>query len=131
VTAVVDASVAVASLTEKGDDGVWATSVLRRSDLVAPHLLPAEVAAALRGLVRGGRLDSGDGGEALRSATEWQIELYPLATLASRVWELRDNLTPYDAWYVALAEHHDAPLATLDRRLAASSGPRCEFLLPR
>lgn len=53
------------------------------------------------------------------------IELYPFG---DRIWELRDNLTAYDAWYVALAEGHDCPLATLDQRIVASVGPRCEFV---
>ncbi len=50
--------------------------------------------------------------------------------LASRVWALHPTVTAYDAAYVALAEELDAPLATLDRRLARASGPTCEFLLP-
>jgi len=58
------------------------------------------------------------------------IELYPYAAVARRVWELRDNLTAYDAWYVALAEQLSAPLVTLDRRMATANGPRCQFRLP-
>jgi predicted nucleic acid-binding protein len=58
------------------------------------------------------------------------IELFPYHPCAARVWELRPNVTVYDAWYVALAERLDAALATLDRRLQRASGPRCEFLLP-
>lgn len=54
----------------------------------------------------------------------------PFAPFAERVWELRANVTSYDAWYVAVAEQFDLPLATLDRRLARSAGPRCRFLLP-
>ena len=50
--------------------------------------------------------------------------------LGERVWELRANVSPFDAWYVALAKSLEVPLLTLDRRMAASSGPRCEFLLP-
>jgi len=48
----------------------------------------------------------------------------------ARVWELRESVTSYDGWYVAVAELLDAPLATLDGRLANSSGPHCQFLLP-
>ena len=59
-----------------------------------------------------------------------RIELFPYAPFASRVWELRDNVTCYDAWYVALAETLDAPLATLDVRLSRATGPRCRFQLP-
>jgi len=59
------------------------------------------------------------------------IELFPYEPFARRIWELRDNLTIYDAWYVALAEQLSAPLVTLDRKLASASGPLCEFLTPR
>ncbi len=58
------------------------------------------------------------------------VELFPYEPLARRVWELRENVTPYDAWYVALAEELGVGLATLDRRLAQAVGPRCEFVTP-
>ena len=58
------------------------------------------------------------------------VELFPYELHARRVWELRENLTAYDAWYVALAESLDAPLVTLDHRLARATGPRCQFRLP-
>ena len=53
-----------------------------------------------------------------------------LAPFADRVWALRNNLTSYDAWYVALAEVLDCPLVTIDRKLSRASGPRCEILVP-
>jgi predicted nucleic acid-binding protein len=59
-----------------------------------------------------------------------RIELFPYEPHAERVWSLRDVATPYDAWYVALAEALDAPLVTLDRRLARARGPRCRFEVP-
>lgn len=58
------------------------------------------------------------------------IALVPFAPFAERIWELRHNLTSYDAWYVAAAEELDLPVATLDRRLTTATGPRCAFLLP-
>lgn len=58
------------------------------------------------------------------------VELFPYALFADRVWDLRQNVTAYDAWHVALAEHLDAPLATLDRKLAHATGPRCTFVTP-
>jgi predicted nucleic acid-binding protein len=54
----------------------------------------------------------------------------PFAPFAERVWELRRNITSYDAWYVAVAEAFDLPLATLDRRLSRASEPSCRFLTP-
>jgi predicted nucleic acid-binding protein len=58
------------------------------------------------------------------------VDLFPYEPFAARVWELRTSVTSYDAWYVALAEALDAPLATLDEKLARAPGPRCNFLLP-
>lgn len=58
------------------------------------------------------------------------IELFPYEPFAFRVWELRENLTAYDAWYVALAEEVGAKLATLDGALCRAAGPRCGFLTP-
>ncbi len=55
---------------------------------------------------------------------------FPYGLLAERAWELRHNVTAYDAWYVALAEGLEAGLATLDVRLSLASGPRCAFVTP-
>jgi predicted nucleic acid-binding protein len=60
-----------------------------------------------------------------------RVELFPYAPFAPRVWELRDNVTAYDAWYVELAESLGSSLATLDHRLARADGPRCGFETPR
>lgn len=57
------------------------------------------------------------------------VRRIPHAPLLSRIWELRENVTPADAAYVALAEDLDAPLLTTDSRLARATGPRCEFQL--
>ena len=59
-----------------------------------------------------------------------RVELFPYAPFASRVWELRDNVTSYDAWYVALAESLGSSLVTLDQKLAQATGPRCDFETP-
>jgi predicted nucleic acid-binding protein len=59
-----------------------------------------------------------------------RVEFFPYQPCAARVWELRENVTYYDGWYVAVAELLDAQLATLDGLLANSPGPRCQFLLP-
>ena len=57
-----------------------------------------------------------------------RVELFAYEPFGPRAWELRGNLTTYDAWYVALAEDLGSPLATLDRRLSRAAGPRCGFL---
>ena len=59
------------------------------------------------------------------------IDLFPFEPFADRIWELRHNVTSYDAWYVALAEALKLPLATLDKPLSKSNGVTCEFLTPR
>jgi predicted nucleic acid-binding protein len=58
------------------------------------------------------------------------VELFPYAAVAERVWELRGSLTSYDASYIALAERLDAPLATVDARLVRAPSPTCRFLTP-
>ncbi len=90
-----------------------------------PHLLDVEVTAALRRRVRLGQTD-------VEVATEIMGDLADLAALRwdhepllRRVWDLRDNVTPYDAVYVVLAEMLDAPLVTSDARLSPASGLRC------
>ncbi|HET9768304.1 MAG TPA: type II toxin-antitoxin system VapC family toxin [Thermoanaerobaculia bacterium] len=127
---VVDASLPVAVLTDAGPDGRWATVVLSQSGLAAPHMMPVEVTNVLRRRELAGRLSRLEAGAGARDVLLLDVELLPFAPFAPRVWELRTNLTSYDAWYVAVAETFDVPLATLDRRLAASPGPRCRFLLP-
>ena len=54
----------------------------------------------------------------------------PFRPFAGRIWELRNNLTSYDAWYVAAAESLGAPMVSLDRRLAHAKGPKCAVLVP-
>jgi predicted nucleic acid-binding protein len=61
---------------------------------------------------------------------ELNLELFSFEPFAERIWELRHNLTSYDAWYVAVAEALGLPLATLDMRLAKAKGLTCEFLTP-
>jgi predicted nucleic acid-binding protein len=58
------------------------------------------------------------------------IELFPFEPFAGRIWELRHSVTSYDAWYVAIAEALDLPLATLDGPLSRSAGVHCQFLIP-
>ncbi len=128
MSVVVDASVLVAAATDSGRDGVWAESVLARGDLVAPQLVLVEATNVLRRLERERVLDPRDADEARRDLLLLPLELFPFAPLADRVWDLRRTVSSYDAWYIALAEAIDAPLATLDRRLRRASGPRCAFL---
>ena len=130
MTVVVDASAAVALLVDAGPDGTWAEQVLAREQLVAPHLMPVEAANILRRAAARGEISADAAALAHADLVALSVDLYPYEPFASRVWELRENLTAYDGWYVALAEALGAKLATLDRALCRASGPRCEFLTP-
>ncbi len=130
MTLVVDASVVVAGLTDGGAVGRWAESLLTSEALAAPHLMPAEAANILRRAALAGDISADVASLAHTDLLDLRVESFPYQPCAARVWELRGNVTCYDGWYVAVAELLNAPLATLDGRLANSPGPRCRFLLP-
>ena len=92
--------------------------------------MPAEVTNVLRRAVRSGDLSADAAAMAQADLLALRMDLFPYEPFASRVWELRENVTAYDAWYVALAESLDASLATLDVRLSRASGARCRFRTP-
>lgn len=98
--------------------------------LLAPHLMPVEVAHVLRRQVQAGHLSADGGGLAHADLLALPVTLVPYESCGRRVWELGGNLTSYDAWYVAVAELFEAPVATLDHRLVRAPGPRCLFLTP-
>jgi predicted nucleic acid-binding protein len=127
---VVDAAMVVAALVDSGPDGSWANRRLASDALAAPHLMPVEVANILRRAVLSGELSADSASMAHADLLALRVDLFPYGPFAVRVWELRDNVTAYDAWYVALAESLDAKLATLDARLSRATGPRCTFELP-
>jgi predicted nucleic acid-binding protein len=130
MTLVVDASLVVAALVDSGPDGEWASQEVARQPLAAPHLLLAEVANILRRATLARQITEESAAVAHADLLELRVELFAYEPVAARVWDLRSTVTAYDAWYVALAESLDAPLATLDRKLSRASGPRCRFLLP-
>lgn len=100
-----------------------------RRTLHAPHLLDIEVAHVVRRYAAAGELDTERGREALADLADFPLRRYPHDFLLPRVWELRNNLTAYDAVYVALAEALGAPLLTRDRRLAAAPGHHAQVEL--
>ena len=130
MTLVVDASMVVAGLTDSGADGRWAEALLAGDSLAAPHLMPVEAANILRRAALAGDISADVASLAHTDLLDLRVEFFPYQPCAGRVWELRENVTCYDGWYVAVAELLDAPLATLDGRLANSPGPRCRILLP-
>ena len=129
MTTVVDASVLVAALVEPGSDGLWAQSTLAEGSLAAPELALVEATDVLRRLELRQQISRIEATFAHTDLLRLDVELFPFAPFAERVWELRNNLTSYDAWYVALAEALNCPLATLDRRLSHSGGTVCEVVV--
>ena len=104
-----------------------APSVRRRlfapgETLHAPHLMDVEVAQVVRRYVLAGEIGTERGQTTLGTLATFPMRRYPHDVLLPRVWHLRNNLSGYDAVYVALAEVLDAPLLTCDRRLAAAAG---------
>ncbi len=130
MTQVVDASVLVAALVDAESDGPWAEASIRRGGLIAPELMLVEASNILRRLERAALISRIEANGAHGDLLRLDIELFPFAPFAERVWALRGNLTCYDAWYVALAEAFECPLLTLDGKLSRASGPMCEFLVP-
>jgi len=122
---VVDSSALVALLADAGAAGAWVTATVSGAVLAAPALMLFEAANILRRHGQSGQLAPVQATLAHEDLLVLPIELWPYAPLAERVWELRENLTAYDASYVALAELLDVPLVTLDGRLARAPGPRC------
>jgi len=127
---VVDASLLVAATTDAGAEGIWAEEIVAAGNLVAPHLVLVETANILCRLEATGHLSKLEATAAHRDLLRLDLELVPYEPVAERVWELRANLTSYNASYVALAEALDLPLATLDARMSRAPGPECEFLVP-
>ena len=127
---VVDSSVLVAALVDFRDDGVWASSKISSGGLVGPENVLAETTNVLRRYELSGLLSRADASAALSEFLRYEIDLYPFASFATRVWELRTNLTSYDTWYVALAEELNCPLATLDLNLSRANGQTCEIVAP-
>lgn len=99
-------------------------------DLHAPRVMPVEVVNVLRRVSSARSVGDAAASLAFEDLLNLRVTLYPFQALAERVWELREHVTAYDAWYVALAEAIDDYLVTLDLRLAHVEGPRCRFLTP-
>lgn len=97
--------------------------------LHAPHLLDIEVAQVIRRYAASGEIGAERGRLALADLADLSLRRYPHDFFLPRIWELRNNLTAYDAAYVALAEALDSPLLTRDRRLAAAAGHRAQIEL--
>ena len=91
--------------------------------LHAPHLIDLEIAQVLRRYVRTAIISAERGADALSDFLDLPLTRYPHFVLLTRIWQMRHNLTAYDAAYLALAEALDAPLLTRDRALAKTGSP--------
>lgn len=127
---VCDASAVVAMLLDDGSDGAWAAGLMRDADLAAPALMPFEAANVVRRQEMAGLVSGDQAAQAHADLLDLDVERWPYDLLAGRAWELRANLSSYDAAYVALAESLGATLVTLDRRIARAPGPRCVVRTP-
>jgi predicted nucleic acid-binding protein len=125
---VVDASAALSGLLRDGP----ARRALAAEQLHAPHLVDSEVAGGLRRGVAAKQLTVEQGWDALDIWRRLALTRYATHTLLERIWQLRDNVSSYDAGYVALAELLDCTLLTADARLSRAAGIRCTVtVVPR
>jgi predicted nucleic acid-binding protein len=127
---VVDASALLEVLLRTRDAALVEQRLFAAGEtLHAPYLIDVETAQVLGRYAAGGEIDGARGRSALDDLTDFPMRRYPHDFLLPRVWDLRHNLTAYDAVYVALAEALDATLSTRDRRLGAASGHRARIEL--
>jgi predicted nucleic acid-binding protein len=126
---VIDASVIVPALADDTKLGDRARRCLGDAPLCAPEILDLEVASAVRRQVTAGQLNGARALAVLEDLKDLYIDRIGHRALVARCWELRDNLTIYDAAYVALAEALDMALITADGRLARAPGVRCRIEL--
>ena len=119
---VVDTSAVVAALVARPPNQTLVNRLRVDGDLHAPHLLDVELLHALRRLVLAGQLSEDRAADARTDVADLTVVRYGPGALADRTWELRHNLTAYDATFIALAEALNAPLVTCDARLARAPG---------
>lgn len=123
---VVDCSVMVDALITRESNAT--SGLLAEHDLHAPHLIDYEFVSAVRRLVSGGALPPNIAREAIELWRGLEIQRHPAAATMQRIWDLRLNLSAYDAAYVALAEAMDAPLFTADKRMASAASRYCDVI---
>lgn len=124
---VLDASAAVLALLNDGD----ARQRLATEPVAVPHLVDSEVAHSLRAQLLRGVIDAADGKRVLQRWARLGLQRFSAVGLLDRIWQLRENLTAYDATYIALAEALDCSLVTADARLARAPGPTCPVTVVR
>lgn len=126
MTITVDSSALIAAVTDLEYSEGTALETISKSELIAPHVIDLEVAHGLR---RIDRTADTDAAIAFRRYRLVSIRRFDHGPLMQRIWDLRHNLTAYDAAYVALAELTGTPLLTLDRRIASAPGHHAEVIV--
>jgi len=127
---VCDASAVAALLLDSGPDGQWVTQTVESGEIAAPALVTYETSNVIRKHELAGQISPDQSAQAHADLLDLAIELWPYDLLAARAWQLRLNLSIYDATYVALAEITDLTLITLDKRLAKAPGTKCRIATP-
>ena len=122
---VVDASVLANVVGDDGADGALAREALRGHELSVPDLADVEVVSVLRRRWLAKTVTARRFAAAVDDLSALPANRYPVLPFMPRAYELRANVSPYDATYVALAEELGCDLITVDRRLATAPGPRC------
>lgn len=128
---VIDSSVLAPALIDSDPDGAGLRAQLSGHELAAPQILDLEVMSVYRRHSRSGKITEAEADQAFRRLCELPLERFPHTTMSARIWELRHNVTSYDATYIALAEALNAPLWTRDQRLAGAPGIRCRTVVPK
>lgn len=123
---VVDASVLAPALADDSIDGDQARARLRDETLTAPDLIDLEIASVFRRLSLAGQLPTPRCELALSDLIALPLRRMPHRPMLQRCWSLRENLTIYDAAYIALAETLDLVLVTSDARLSRAPGLQCD-----
>ena len=113
------------AVADGGVDGATVRARIRDQSIARPDLLRVEVMSVVRRHTSNGALTLKQATAAIDDLLDLPISVFPTALLMRRMWELRDNVTPYDSCYFALAVALDCPLLTADVRLANSPGTRC------
>jgi predicted nucleic acid-binding protein len=127
---VLDASAACSALLDEGVIGDRCRAAMRAdSQWVVPGHWLIEVLSVIRGNLLGGKIEAAHAADAAAAAAEMNPVVAPTRLIAARIWELRGNLTAYDAAYAATAEHYQCALLTTDGRLARATGIRCPVTL--
>lgn len=125
---VVDASIVYEVVAQGVHRDVALSTLLMHGDVVTPAIVDAEVLGIIKRDRYRALLDDTAADLAVNDLLSWPAERFSITPLVERVWNLRANVRVWDAFYVALAEALDAPVVTMDQRLARAMGPRCEFI---